>query len=330
MQAQIPDARFAFSRPGFLTFKLPGDVDAETFAVQNAFARTWGASRERVEANDPEQGAAKFWELVDGSCDYIHVWQRDVRAVGDGFEPGVTEAASAAAKAIRRANPNTNKPQINATAPVGARVIDCILVEPNQWWLGAHQVDSVERGWVGGAPPLKIPEQMISRAYLKMHEALAWSRLPCRKGDQCVEIGCAPGGAAQAMLEHELKVIGVDPAEVSPLIADDPNFHHIKKRGRDVRRREFAEARWLMSDANVAPQQMLDTVEDIVTHDRVHIRGLLLTLKMPDWKLIDELPSYLERIRNWGYRYVRPRHLAFNRQEICVAAFRSKGIRRFG
>ena len=48
--------------------------------------------------------------------------------------------------------------------------------------------------------------------------------------------------------------------------------------------------------------------------------GLLLTLKLLDWKLAEEIPSYLGRIRSWGYRRVQARQLAHNRQEICVAA----------
>ena len=80
----------------------------------------------------------------------------------------------------------------------------------------------------------------------------------------------APGGAVQAMLEHGLKVIGVDPAEMAPAVPNDPNFQHIKKRGRDVRRKEFGDARWLMSDANVAPVQMLDgSAEAAAVHEAI-------------------------------------------------------------
>jgi hypothetical protein len=77
-----------------------------------------------------------------------------------------------------------------------------------------------------------------------------------------------------------------------------------------------------MADSNVAPKHTLDTVEHIVTHRQVQIRGMLLTLKLPEWKLADSIPGYLARIRGWGYEPVRARQLAHNRQEICVAATR--------
>jgi 23S rRNA (cytidine2498-2'-O)-methyltransferase len=87
-----------------------------------------------------------------------------------------------------------------------------------------------------------------------------------------------------------------------------------------VRRREFRGVRWLTADINVAPVCTLDTVESIVTHPAVKIEGLLLTLKLLEWTLAEEVPAYLDRVRSWGYGRVAARQLSHNRQEICVAA----------
>jgi 23S rRNA (cytidine2498-2'-O)-methyltransferase len=169
---------------------------------------------------------------------------------------------------------------------------------------------------------MELPTEAVSRAYLKMAEALAWSRMPTKQGEQWAEIGSAPGGASQALLKEGVNVIGIDPAEMDPAVIANPNFTHWKKRGADVRRREFRGVKYLAADINVAPNYTLDTVENIVTHPEVNIRGLLLTLKLLEWKLADELPAYLDRIRGWGYRTVRARQLSHNRQELCVAARR--------
>jgi 23S rRNA (cytidine2498-2'-O)-methyltransferase len=158
-----------------------------------------------------------------------------------------------------------------------------------------------------------------------MEEAIRWSGFRLRKGEVCAEIGCAPGGASQALLDRGLKVMGIDPAAVSPVLLENPNFTHVRKRGAEVRRREFRGVDWLTADINVAPQYTLDTVEAIVTHPAVAIRGLLLTLKLLDWDLAAEISGYLDRIRSWGYERVQARQLAYNRQEICVAARRPGG-----
>ncbi len=125
------------------------------------------------------------------------------------------------------------------------------------------------------------------------------------------------------MLGHGLHVLGIDPAEVDPRLLAEPRFTHLQMRGADVRRRMFRQVRWLMADINVAPRYTLDTVGAIVIHPSVQIEGLLLTLKLLDWQLAEELPNYLAEIRGWGFSDVRARQLAFNRQEICVAAQRA-------
>jgi 23S rRNA (cytidine2498-2'-O)-methyltransferase len=115
-------------------------------------------------------------------------------------------------------------------------------------------------------------------------------------------------------------VTGIDPAEMDPLLLTNPNFTHLRSRSKRVDRDLFQSFRWLAADANVAPNYTLDTVEAVVTQPGVHIEGLLLTLKLTDLALAADLPLFHKRIRSWGYRRVRARQLAFNRQEVCVAA----------
>ena len=163
-----------------------------------------------------------------------------------------------------------------------------------------------------------------------MQEALLWSQLPLRANDRCVEIGSAPGGACQALLERGCQVIGIDPAEMHPDVLAHEKFQHLRQKAAETRRRDLRGVRWLMADSNVAPNHTLDSVESIVQHQDVNIKGMLLTLKLIKWELADDLAEYVARIRSWGFQYVRTRQLAHNRQEICVAAFRNRGLTRFG
>lgn len=331
-----PALRFAYSRPGFLTFKLPpGHGLADDVDLGSAFARAWGFSLGAVTADSPEARAAGVWEIAgDLPIDRLHVWSRDAAVAGHhGYEPGQTPEAAAAREMILAAraahqtagsthgtNPAFN-PQL--VAEPGDLVLDCILLEPERWWVGYHRAASLASRHAGGMLPITTPSYAVSRAYAKMAEALAWSALAIKAGQRVVEIGASPGGAAQALLDAGLLVTGIDPAEIHAEVLANPRFTHLRKRGADVRRREFRPFRWLAADLNVAPQYTLDTVEAIVTHPEVDIRGLLLTLKLPDWRLAEELPAYLARIESWGYGTVRARQLAHNRQEVCVAATRS-------
>jgi 23S rRNA (cytidine2498-2'-O)-methyltransferase len=209
---------------------------------------------------------------------------------------------------------------LNTEVPAGEAVLDCALVEPHEWWVGWHDAGSPETRWPGGVPPLVAPTALISRAYLKIEEALRWAELPIRPGDRCVEIGSAPGGSCAALLERGCIVTGIDSAEMDAAVLANPRFTHMRARARKVPRALFRDVRWLMSDTNVAPKHTLDSVEAIVTARDVRIEGLVLTLKLTDARLTAELPVYHKRIRGWGYEHVRARQLAFNRQEVCVVA----------
>jgi len=207
-------------------------------------------------------------------------------------------------------------------------VLDVILVDPGSWWIGCHLATNRLARYAGGVLPVTMPADAVSRAYLKMAEALRWSNLPVSRGDSCVELGCAPGGGSQALLDRGLLVTGVDPAEVDPVVAAHPRFHHLRKRSAELSRRQLKGTQWLMADINATPNYTLDAVEAIVIHPQTSIRGLLLTLKFSNWQLADNLPRYVERVRGWGYQDVRTRQLAHNRQELCLAALRSRKQRR--
>ncbi len=327
-----PPFRLSFSRPGFLTFKLPDHDLPRDFDLGSVFARTWGFSLGKVEAPSVERRAIEFCDAVaDRSFDALHVWQRDTATPGvRGFEPHITPEAHAAEAAIRRVwlERASDKAPLATIAQPGQLVLDCTLVEAERWWVGYHRADAGDSRFPGGLREIALPSEAVSRAYLKMEDALAWSGLPIRPGQRVVEIGCAPGGASQALLAHGLKVIGIDPARVDPRVLANRNFTHIQKRGSEVRRRELRGVTWLTADMNVAPRYTLDTVESLVTHPAVNVRGLLLTLKLLNWELAEEIPSYLERIRGWGYAQVRARQLAHNRQEICVTVLRRKPAER--
>jgi len=264
---------------------------------------------------------------------HLHVWQRDAAMPGErGFEPGLTDLAREVGARIAaqqpRLEPTTKPLSVNLLVRSGDPVLDCVLVAPDQWWIGYHVARALPSRWPGGVPKIDLPAHAVSRAYLKMQEALLWSGLPTVPGERCVEIGASPGGSCQALLDRGLVVAGIDPAKMHDDVLAHPNFTHVRARGADLKRREFRGIKWLMVDSNVAPQHTLDTVEHIVTNRQVHVRGMLLTLKLLEWQLAEQIPEYLARIRSWGYAYVRARQLAFNRQEICVAAFRNRSLRR--
>lgn len=327
-----PNFRFAYSRPGFLTFKLPEKHHlAEDFELHSVFARAYGFSLGKVAVDeDPAAAVAEVWHLAgDRQFKALHVWPRDRLAPGErGYEVGQTDEARAVEIMLREAAPSkfSSLKTKRLTQP-GELVLDVVVIDPKLWWVGYHQAGSPAARRPGGLyDDIELPYEAVSRAYLKMEEALRWSKLPVRKGDEAAEIGCAPGGSCQALLKRGLLVTGIDPAEMHPAVLDHPNFRHLQMRGGDVKRREFRDVRWLMTDMNVTPAYTLDTVEGIVTHREVNIEGLLLTLKLLSWEYAEHIPEFIARVQSWGYGHVQCTQLQHNRREFCLAAIRGDGV----
>jgi 23S rRNA (cytidine2498-2'-O)-methyltransferase len=319
-----PALHFAFSRPGFVTFRsseaLPGD-----FTLRSAFARTWGYSLGKVGGTDDTQLARDVWravgeQLPELGLRHLHVWQREQPLPGDETYDANSDllARTIGTQLLDQRPASLGSLACNGVAAAGELVLDCVIVERHEWWLGWHRAASPETRWPGGVPAIAMPPRLISRAYFKMIEALDWSGLPIAAGDRCIEIGSSPGGSCLALLERGLVVTGIDPAEMDPLILADPRFTQLRARARDVKRSVFRECRWLVMDANVAPNYTLDTLDGLLTQAGVRPAGLVLTLKLTDPELAGKLPAITERIRRHGYRNVRMRQLAFNRREVCA------------
>lgn len=331
------DLRPAFSRPGYVTFKSDSPFkNPREFRLASTFARSWGFCLGKVRGEMINELAERTWQLPEVEAFLeaeqivdIHAWERDSAQPGErGFSPGVSALAAEARETLLKSCPIEDLKNLSGTTRRNRWVLDAVLIEPNEWWIGCHYTARRQDCWPGGVPPLELPEHAVSRAYLKMKEALTWSALPITRGDVCVELGCAPGGASQALLETGAQVIGVDPAEVDPVVLEDSRFKHLRCRTTDIPYKRLRGMHWLAADMNVAPNYTLDAAEAIVSRNELQPRGMVLTLKLADWKLAAEIPKFVERVKSWGYQDVRLRQLAFNRQEICLIALRSRSQRR--
>lgn len=323
---RLPDLRLAFSQPGFATFKLAEEVTwPEAFPFPVTLARTYGWCLGKIAGTNADELVEQV--LATTPCldsDAIHVYERDTRDPGmKGFEPGITPLATEIAARIDSA---VNRRELGRRLPVNQvalpdqLVFDVILSSPSEWWLGCHRASRRHLRWVGGVPQFDREREVISRAWFKLAEAVEWSGFRFSPGETVAEIGSAPGGSCEWLLERGMNVIAIDPADLDPAIADHPRLKHLKMRGQAVRKRDLKDARWLVADLNVAPTYTLDTVAEIVASQHTNIRGMLLTLKLSDWKLVDEIPKYLARVREMGFQFVQSRQLAFNRREFCIAA----------
>jgi len=308
--------------PGFRGYE-PG-MTPESVELERVI-REAGKGRLKSAASNDHAGDSPALALNDAN-------EHRAATVRERFSRGSPTSSTVPSRSRLVAPPGKDKKGDAAsgkgTGIAGPLVADVVIVDENEWWVGYHRVHSLVSGWPGGFLQSSLPPDAVSRAWLKIDEALLWSGFNLKSGQSCVEIGAAPGGAAQLLLGRGLDVIGIDPANMDPVVLANPHFRHILKRSKEVPRREFVGVDWLTCDINLPPNYTLDAVKAIVTHPGVRFRGMLLTLKLVEWSLSEEIPKFLEKIRSWGFPIVRARQLHHNRQEICVAASRPAGRRR--
>lgn len=314
--------RLAFSRPGFVTAKHDDDTRLPGGIFIRTASRSLGSAKADVSGDLIAKLIASLDETSGQRFDQLHVWPRDRLPIGKyDFEPSIDELSQAVAaeifSAVESEHLRCHSP--NQIANEDDLVLDVVIVEPNQWFWGTHTAMSWPTRWPGAIQPINPADEPVSRAYYKAAEAITWSGFELREGDVAIEIGSAPGGACGRLLELGLKVIGIDPAEMDPRIAEHENYHHITARAGDLKRREYRGAKWLLVDSNVKPDQTLTTVQNIVTHDASSFHGLLLTLKLGDYGEVESLERWTKRIESWNPVSVQARQLARNKREICFA-----------
>jgi 23S rRNA (cytidine2498-2'-O)-methyltransferase len=293
-----PELRFAFSRPGLVTFKSPAEI-APDDPPGSVFARVWGASLGSAKSLDDV-----VHQLAQSGANRVHVFARDPEA-----EVDLTPWRDALATLP------------SGRALDGEVVADVIVAPGEPVWLGLHRQDRAHLPDPGGAIMVDVPADAPSRAFAKIEEAIAWAQLPVEAGQVALEIGAAPGGAVMALARRGLEVWGVDTGELAPQVRALPGVHHLAIKVGALRWEQLpARVDWLLVDVNLAPQVALHEIARLMPRLRETLRGAVFTLKLNDWAFVRELPALVKRIESFGFADVQLRHLPSNRREICAVA----------
>ena len=323
----LPGATRGAWRRGVVSFRLPPGADPrpadlDRLRDESVFARTlvrcFGQARW---SDDASRTAAIRALLPPARWDVAHCFPRDVRGLA------ASDVATAPALAAARAGLEEALPGLRAgTAAPGDLVLDCVVDEADRCWLGWHRATAPATLVPGAFHPRPLPGDKVSRAWLKLDEAIASFGIDFGGGRAC-EFGASPGGACQRLLEAGLEVVAVDPALVDPVVAALPRFTQWRKRARDVPLRDLAGFDWLLTDMNIDPTSTIAALERAVTAPGSRVRGIVATLKLPEWSRAAALDGWLAEFRAWGFA-PQARQLSTGGREVCVFARRVGAGRR--
>ncbi|MBU6152846.1 MAG: methyltransferase domain-containing protein [Bdellovibrionales bacterium] len=313
-----PSLRFAFSRPGFMTFK---EESGEAPFIQNPesiFTRVWGESVGQGKGEDALQSLIPL--IPKGSV--LHAFERDTFVPGDEPEGFVQNAR------IKKLMESGGLQGFSNAPRVGEYVFDLIYLDEGHVFLGKHLHQDGMEPAPGNQPLISLPATAPSRAYLKLEEAIHRFKPECKAGTRVLEVGCAPGGASTAMLSRGFKVTGVDPKRVDPSVHQNTGFQFIQKTAKTLTRDDLktANPEWLVLDMNLAPLEALDEIHHVlellrsIHGSKLALNKGFLTLKLNDWKFASSIPLYLKRVSELGFRDLAAVQLCSNRQEFFVYA----------
>jgi 23S rRNA (cytidine2498-2'-O)-methyltransferase len=328
----FPDWLAAFSRPGFVSYKTGEDTEPDILPEMSVLARMCSVSIGNINAGNNQELAETLWNLVTQQhlfINRVHCFRRDPFAPGEkGFEPWLTAGLIARHQEIVRCCPlpkllGTNAADALQPALTGETVLDVLETDTGRFLAGFHRITDLSplhNRYSGGILPLQLPSSAVSRAWLKFEEGLRWSGMIIEPNSVCLDIGSSPGGSSQCLLARNAKVFGIDPGEMHETVLKHPNFTHVRKRIKGVKRQLFREADYIFADLNVAPNYTLDVLEEAVSLTSKRFKSALFTLKLIHWNLVENIPQYIDRLKQTGFKTVRVKQLAFNRQEVMVAA----------
>lgn len=278
----FPQLKFSYSRPGFLTFKAENAT-----AFSPWMARLSGICLGKKTVEELE-ALPKAW-----------LWQRE-------------ESYTPPTKLVELSHKSLFK--------IGEKVTLIMMVGENEYWLGEYiqkKTHFQTPGEVSSIEKREVP----SRAYYKIAEAFESFDLPMDVNEKVLELGSAPGGASLFLLEQEMKVFGVDPAEMDQRVLKNFNFKHLKKPFETITPDNFKEdIDWIVSDINLPPSVVIKEVDRFLTF--LEPRGMVLTLKLNQDRYLKMLKPIMESYRKKGFTTVELKYLPSHRQEIALICLR--------
>jgi 23S rRNA (cytidine2498-2'-O)-methyltransferase len=178
--------------------------------------------------------------------------------------------------------------------------------------------------WGGGMRMYAYREDTISRAEFKLLEAIERFALELPVNGAALDLGAAPGGWSKVLLERGMRVLAVDPAELSPTLSSNPNLTHFKGLAQDL---PMANGRTFDLLTNDMRMDTRESVEITNSMSRYLCDGglAIVTFKLPK-KGITAIVNKGLRLLEESFTLLHAKQLFHNRSEITVVAVKGKPL----
>jgi 23S rRNA (cytidine2498-2'-O)-methyltransferase len=169
----------------------------------------------------------------------------------------------------------------------------------------------------GGRTRVRITGEFPSRAARKIEEALAWLGDAPGAGEQCVDLGAAPGGWTYMLLKRKARVVAVDPAKLKPDILATKGVEHVQESAFTYT--PDMPVDWLFCDMAWRPLEVAALLAK--WGRRRWARMLVANVKLPMTRkaeIVARVRDILVQEGNW--KNVHIKQLYHDREEVTITA----------
>jgi len=294
MELFFPELRLSYSRPCFLTFKGSAHFKDRIFKRQWFFARRAGVSLERTNGHEIKGKVLSIVEQRKFRC--IHVWNANL-----------TQYKS------------TDLPELSPASADSEMILDVIKVRTDEFWIGEHRHYAHISPFAGGDPQIILPETSSSRAYLKWAEVFAHYPKLSQVKATIVELGAAPGGGSQFLVEQNFKVIAIDPG-----LMKYEGARYLQLSVQDVNRKTIENPQSVVGmavDMNLSPLQSAKETLRVQSY-YPELQWVIINLKMTKVELIDALKKIEKQFRDSLFPNISFLSLPSHKREVMLIAYR--------
>ncbi|TBX05624.1 SAM-dependent methyltransferase [Clostridium perfringens] len=202
--------------------------------------------------------------------------------------------------------------EINVKKP---EQIVSIILKDNKALIGISLASENLSDWSGGEHRFLRLENQISRAEFKLLEVLDVFNIDLSKYKSALDLGAAPGGWTHVLLENNLNVTAVDPAELHPSIKFNKNVIHFKGLAQEfLKKNNFFDV--IVNDMRMDTKEsclLMGLASNYLNKDGIAI----MTLKLPKKGMQKLTSNSLKILKQW-YNILYVRQLFHNRSEVTV------------
>lgn len=201
----------------------------------------------------------------------------------------------------------------------GQLLMVCLLAEDTVV-AGVQLTSAALSLYPGGVQRVRRPADAPSRSAHKLSEALAWLGHGPQAGEDCVDLGAAPGGWSQVLAERGCAVTAVDTGRLAPGLSR--RIKHVQQNAFNYGPDEPAD--WLCCDLAYRPLEVAALLAR--WGRRRWARFVIANIKLPMKQRVAMLDRVREILATGGWTGLKVRQLYHDRDEVTLFAWRGFGL----